>query len=34
VQQVTSAIKAVDAGQVATAGEVAERFKRWGVDAG
>jgi predicted transcriptional regulator len=34
VQQVTAAIEAVDAGQVATADEVAERFKRWGVDAG
>ncbi len=33
VQQVTSALEAVDAGQVATAAEVAERFKRWGVDA-
>ena len=34
VQQVTSAIAAVDAGHIATADEVAERFKRWGVDAG
>ncbi|MGY6217360.1 CopG family ribbon-helix-helix protein [Methylolobus aquaticus] len=34
VQQVTSAIKSVDAGHIATADEVAERFKRWGVDAG
>lgn len=34
VQQVTTAIDAVDAGQVATADEVADRFKRWGVDAG
>ena len=34
VQQVTSAIDAIDAGQIATADEVAERFKRWGVNTG